>query len=98
MSQIRTCLACGREASDVAMSLVEYDAPVEVTIMQPVSFRENAIEVPVQVPGRFGAEWRCRDRAACRARAEDLEPARSVQGADPAAAGQSSEEVSTWFD
>jgi hypothetical protein len=65
VSEMRTCLACGHEGHDVRMRVVAYDDPRPVTVHIPVSHREDAIEEPREVPGVWGAETRCIDRAAC---------------------------------
>jgi hypothetical protein len=74
MSAARTCLECGHEGTDVSMRIVEFADPIAVTVMIPVSARQDAIEAPRTVPGIYGAEWRCRDGTACRTRAEALKP------------------------
>lgn len=69
-----TCLACGVTGPGVRATLVAYPDPVPVTVMVPVSARENAVEVPRTVPGRYGAEWRCTDVRACLSRRPKLKP------------------------
>lgn len=109
MTELRTCLACGLEGPGVAMRIVEYADPVPVTVYRPVNHRENAVEVPVQVPGLYGAEWRCRDAAACRERAAALTPspeptqeavavAADAVPASEAVPEPSSTEGESWFD
>lgn len=97
-----TCLACGLESNDVATTIVQYPDPIPVTVMVPVSARRNAIEMPREVPGRYGAEWRCRDTVACRRRAEAMhtvpEPPRdAAPDVEPAAAEAPGEPEGSWF-
>lgn len=70
-----TCLRCGYEGYDVKPTLVRYDDPLPVTVQVPVSSRENAVTESREVPGIYGAEWRCVDRPACDRRFNELEPA-----------------------
>jgi hypothetical protein len=103
MTQRLTCLACGLESNDVAPTIVEYPDPIEVTVHVPVSARRNAIEMPRQVPGVYGAEWRCRDVVACRQRAEAMqgrpEPPRdaATDVSDVARVEPPSEPEGSWF-
>ena len=67
-----TCLACGYTGHDVTTVLVAYDDPQPVTVEIPVAHRDDAVTVRTEVPGVYGAEWRCRDGAACLARERAL--------------------------
>jgi hypothetical protein len=71
-----TCLRCGHEGFDVTAGLVRYDDPIDVTVQVPVSSRDGAITEPRQVPGVYGAEWRCTDRPACDLRLAELDALR----------------------
>lgn len=79
--ELRTCLACGHRGTDVSMALVEYPDPQPVEIALPVahdrSGRVTGNELRT-VAGRFGSEWRCRDRTGCDGRLEDQARARAV--------------------
>jgi hypothetical protein len=74
---VRTCLACGHEGWDVSMTLVEFEDPVMVEVAIAVSEdrRGRVLGNEIRrVPGRYGAEWRCHDKAACADRLLALSP------------------------
>lgn len=71
---MKACLRCGHEGSDVRTTLVEYDDPIDVQVSIPTDATRSTFETRT-VPGRWGAEWRCRDQRACDERLEAIEAA-----------------------
>ena len=103
MSALLTCLRCGEEAPDVRMALVDLEAEamrdrssirvVEVELVRQLRHVQEVTRV--QAPERFGAEWRCRDRAACEERYRAMTaPAKPME---PPAAVLVDEEAVPWL-
>ena len=103
MTALLTCLRCGEEAPDVRMALVDLEAEarrdgttvrtVEVEIVRPLRHVNEVTKVTALE--RFGAEWRCRDRAACEERYRAMTaPAKPME---PPAAVLVDEEAVPWL-
>ena len=98
MTALRTCLACGVEDRDVAMTLVE----VKATEQRVVNVGLVSAETNRGITGfdyrdvreQWVSEPRCRDKAACRKRVADL--ARPVDAAPPPKAN-ADEEGPSWL-
>lgn len=76
MSTLRSCLACGIEGHDVAMTLVEVKATEQRVVSVGLVSAETSRGVQgfayADVRERYVAEPRCRDKAACRERVAAL--------------------------
>lgn len=103
MTALLTCLRCGEEAPDVRMALVDLEAealrdrtPIRVVEVELVRQLRHVQEVTrVKAPERFGAEWRCQDRAACEERYREMTAAPEPMGGSPAVTAD--EEVPSWL-
>jgi len=101
MTAAERCLRCGHQGTDVAAKLVNLEAEAQaegtrvrsVEVVQEIEHRHVTERRAVTVPERFGAEWRCRDRAACDARLAGVSP----MAVPPPAASDGEEEVPSWL-
>ena len=98
VTALRSCLACGVEDRDVAMTLVEVKATeqrvVSVALVSAETSRGvTGFDYP-EVRERYISEPRCRDKAACRRRVAEL--AGPVDAAPPPKAN-ADEEGPSWL-
>lgn len=96
-ARVLTCLRCGHEGVDVAMSLVDLEAEakadrtsvrtVDVELVRDLRHVRGVVRVRARE--LYAAEWRCRDRVACTARVS--------AGNDPAPVAHDAEEDAPWY-
>ena len=88
VTAIRSCLACGVEDRDVAMSLVEVKAAdqrvVNVGLVSAETNRGITGFDYRDVREQWVSEPRCRDKAACRGRIRAMDPSPPPPPADAA--------------